>query len=97
MTGIVIEDGNVEVNVSVIAAGLQITPELVQSQLREGHITSRLERGTDTDEGTYRLTFTFGRLQLQLVVDEAGRILGQATTIARSRRSPTQASAPHAT
>lgn len=97
MTGIVIENGNVEVDASVIAAGLQITPALVQSQLREGHITSRLERGTDTDEGTYRLTFTFGRLQLQLVVDEAGRILGQTTTAARSRPSPTQVSAPHAT
>ncbi len=97
MTGIVIENGNVEVDASVIAAGLQITPALVQSQLREGRITSRLERGADTDEGTYRLTFTFGRLQLQLVVDEAGRILGQTTTTARSRRSWTQASGPHAT
>ncbi len=93
MTGIVIEDGNVEVDASVIAAGLQITPALVQSQLREGHIASRLERGEGADEGTYRLTFTFGRLQLQLVVDEAGSILGQTTTTARSRRSPTQASA----
>ena len=84
MNGIVIDRGDVQVDASIIAAGLQVAPALVQPLLREGHIASRLERGVDDDAGKSRLTFVHGRRQLQLVIDETGRVLEQSATVLAS-------------
>ncbi len=45
--------------------------------LRQGAITSRLERGVGEDEGRVRLVFFHGNARLTVVADEAGRILRQ--------------------
>jgi hypothetical protein len=84
--------GDVEVDASLIAEGLRLPPDLVLPLLREGHIASRFERGVDDDSGKSRLTFVHDRRRLQLVVDEAGRLLERSETVlaspARHTRSP---------
>ena len=92
MSGVVLDRGDVEVDASIIGEGLLLAPALVQPLLREGRITSRLERGVDEDAGRYRLTFVHSRRQLRLVVDESGHVLERSTTErarpdSRTRRS----------
>lgn len=84
MTGILIDRGDVQVDASIIADGLRLAPALVQPLLREGHITSRLERGVDEDTGKCRLTFVHGRRRLRLVIDETGHVLEQSATVLAS-------------
>lgn len=81
MTSIVFDHGDVEVDASFIAEGLRLSPDLVLSLLREGHITGRFERGEDEDSGRSRLTFVHDRRRLQLVVDEVGRVLEKSETV----------------
>lgn len=80
MTGVVLDGGDVQVDVAIIAAGLRLATAQVRPLMQQGRITSRLERGMDDDAGRYRLTFLHRRRQLQLVIDESGQILEQSTT-----------------
>ena len=79
MSGIVLDQGDVQVDAAIIAAGLRLAPALVRPLMRAGRITSRLERGVDDDAGRYRLTFLHRKRQLQLVIDEDGQVIEQAT------------------
>jgi hypothetical protein len=81
MSGIVLDQGDVQVDAGIIAAGLRLAPTLVQPLMLAGRITSRLERGVGDDAGRYRLTFLHRKRQLQLVIDDAGQVLQQATTL----------------
>lgn len=69
---IVFEQGDIQVDVSIISEGLGIDPELVQQQMRDGEITSLLERGVDEDAGRHRLTFFSKTRRFRLIVDDAG-------------------------
>lgn len=80
MTKVLLDKGNVEVDASIIAEGLQLAMAQVHPLLRSGRISSRLERGVDEHEGQHRLTFVHGRRQLQLVVGPDGAILEQTVT-----------------
>ncbi|MCU0974275.1 MAG: DUF6522 family protein [Burkholderiales bacterium] len=80
MSGIMLDQGDVQVDAAIIAAGLRLAPALVRPLMRAGRITSRLERGVGDDAGRYRLTFLHRKRQLQLVIDDAGQVLQQATT-----------------
>ncbi len=80
MTKIRLDKGDIEVDASIIAEGLQLAAAQVQPLLRSGRISSRLERGVDEHEGQHRLTFVHGRRQLQLVVGPDGGVLEQSVT-----------------
>ena len=70
-----IGNGEVEVDASIVAQGLGITPDLLRDEMREGKVTSRLERGVADDEGRHRLTFFADNKSLSLIVDDAGRVV----------------------
>jgi hypothetical protein len=72
------EDG-VEIDAAIVAEGLGIAPDQVQSEMRSGHMTSVCERGVDSDEGTFRLSFKAGNRRLRLVVDTTGVVIGRST------------------
>ena len=74
------DNGAVEVDAALIAAGLGIAPEQVQADMRAGRITSACERGVDEDAGTFRLSFFAGNRRLRLTVD-AGRELTRRSTV----------------
>jgi hypothetical protein len=69
------EDGAIQVDATIVAAGLGIEPTVVLERLREGAITSLCERGIDDDSGRYRLTFFSETRRFRLVVDERGAIV----------------------
>jgi hypothetical protein len=73
------DDGAIQVDVTVVADGLGIEPALVQEEMRVGRITSRCERGTDEDEGRYRLTFLSGSRRFRLIVDNEGNVVQRCT------------------
>lgn len=70
-----INDGVIQVDASIIGQHLGLEPYEVQRLMREGKLTSSIERGVDEDEGRYRLTFFHGGRRLRLIIDGAGRII----------------------
>lgn len=79
MKSIEFENGNVEIDASVIAEGLGIALPLLRKQMRAGKITSLSERGTDDDIGRHRVTFFSEHRRFRLVVDERGAIIQRST------------------
>jgi len=75
MKPIEFDDGAVQVDATIVAAGLDIAPALFLERLRAGKITSRYERGIDEDHGRCRLTFFAGGRRFRLIVDENGKII----------------------
>ncbi len=73
------EDGVVQVDAAVIAAGLGIAVPQLQQQMQAGKITSLFERGIDADRGRHRLTFFSEHRRFRLVVDERGAIVQRST------------------
>ena len=75
MDTIRILEGTFEVDASLLARALDISPSSIPRLLRNGAITSRCERGVNDDEGRSRLTFFHGGRRVRIVVDEEGRVL----------------------
>lgn len=67
--------GDILVDAAVLGPLLGLEPAEIPSLLRNRTITSFCERGTDADEGRYRLTFFHGNRRARLIVDGAGLIL----------------------
>ncbi|MFN3685294.1 DUF6522 family protein [Salinarimonas sp.] len=63
------------VDAKTIGEGFGIEPAEVVRHLREGTITSLVERGENEDEGLWRLTFFHASARYRLIVDETGAIL----------------------
>jgi Family of unknown function (DUF6522) len=74
------ENGAVQIDASIVAEGLGLTPSLLQQEMQAGRITSLAERGVDADAGRHRLTFFSGHRRFRVVVDETGAII-QRTTV----------------
>ncbi|QPC88800.1 hypothetical protein GA830_18050 (plasmid) [Mesorhizobium sp. NBSH29] len=74
MPKIEFEDAAIQVDATIVGEGLGIAPSLVQTQMREGKITSLCERGVDEDDGLCRLTFFSASRRFRLIVDEAGNV-----------------------
>jgi hypothetical protein len=75
MKPVEIRDGVVEVEASLIAAGLGLALPQFREQMQAGKITSLSERGTEADLGRHRLTFFSEHRRFRLVVDDSGTIL----------------------
>jgi hypothetical protein len=86
MNRIEFDNGAFSVDAALIAEGLGLQTEAVQSRMREGKITSLCERGIDKDAGRYRLTFFHERRRLRIVIDESGQVIDQAVDRVRGRR-----------
>jgi len=83
-------NGAIEVEAPVIAEALDLPPEVLMTMVRSGQITSLCERGVDTDEGRYRLTFFHRSKRLRFVVDEGGQIIRRSTIDFDDRPLPAQ-------
>jgi hypothetical protein len=94
MTPIEFGDGQVLVDATVIARGLGLEPEAVQSRMREGRITSLCERGLGEDEGRYRLTFFSDNRRFRLVVNDSGDIIQRLGVDFGDRPMPASARVP---
>jgi hypothetical protein len=75
MKPIEFENGEVQIDASIVAAGLGVTIPLLQEGMRAGRITSLAERGVDADMGRHRLTFFSEHRRFRVVVDASGAII----------------------
>lgn len=75
MAMIEFEQGDIHVDVAIVAEGLGIDPSLVQERMLDGKITSLCERGADEDEGRWRLSFFSQERRLRLIVDDQGNVI----------------------
>ncbi len=71
--------GDVEVPLDIVARAFGLPPETALAEMRAGRITSVMEKGTDADEGRYRLTFFHGSTRARFVVDESGAVLQRSS------------------
>lgn len=69
----------IEVDATIIAEGMGVSPQDVLERLRSGAITTRCEKGVAEDDGRFRLTFLSHNRRLQLVVDMAGKVLQRSS------------------
>jgi len=67
--------GDAEIDAAIVAQAFGITPEALREAMREGTITSRVERGEDEDAGRVRLTFFSESRRVRFTCDEAGAII----------------------
>lgn len=67
--------GDVQVDAATLAAELGVTQAQLREGMRDGSITSRVERGEGEDAGRMRLTVFAPSCRLRMVVDAAGTIL----------------------
>jgi hypothetical protein len=73
------DDGAVEIDASIVGAGLGLEPQEVLSLMRANAITSVCEHGVDDDAGRHRLTFFHNGQRLRLIVDDCGRVVRRST------------------
>ncbi|WP_372425194.1 DUF6522 family protein [Salinarimonas chemoclinalis] len=67
-----------DVDATLIGSGLGLAPERVVALLREGAITSLVERGENEDAGRWRLTFFHASARFRIVVDDEGRVISRS-------------------
>ncbi|MEE1609890.1 DUF6522 family protein [Microvirga sp. CF3016] len=89
MPEIMIGDGTIQIDASILAQGLGLGPLEVLDLLRCGDITSRCERGIGEDEGRFRLTFFHAQRRLRVIVDGTGRVLQRSSVDFGSQPLPT--------
>ncbi len=84
----------IEVEASVIAEGLDLSPSELRQQMREGRITSLSERGTGEDMGRHRLTFFSEHRRFRLVLDDRGAIIQRSAIDFGDAKLPRSAHKP---
>lgn len=75
MPEIEVGDEAVQIDAKVLAEALRIDTDELLRRMREGTVTSRLERGEDEDAGRVRLTFYSASRRVRVVADANGKIL----------------------
>jgi hypothetical protein len=94
MNPVVLGDDVIEVEASVIAEGLGLSPSELHQQMREGRITSLSERGTGEDMGRHRLTFFSEHRRFRVVLDERGAIIQRSAVDFGDAKLPRSAHKP---
>ncbi len=84
---VTLQDGMIEVDAAIVAAGLKMTPAALRDALQTGAVTSRCEKGEGDDAGRFRVTFFSATRRLRLIVDDGGAVL-QRSSADYTRRSP---------
>jgi hypothetical protein len=79
MKPLVLENGAVQIDATIVADGLGIALPLLRKGMRAGKITSLSEQGIDADKGRYRLTFFSEHRRFRVIVDESGSIMQRST------------------
>lgn len=75
MKPIEFENGAVQIDASIVAEGLGLTPLSLRQEMHAGRVTSLAERGVDADAGRHRLTFFSEHRRFRVVVDATGAIV----------------------
>ncbi len=65
----------IEIDASLVAKGLRITPEALRAALRDGQVTRTVEKGEGEDAGRFRVTFFSPTRRLRLLFTADGDVL----------------------
>ena len=94
MKPIEFENGEVQIDASIVAAGLGVTLPLLLEGMRAGRIAGLAERGVDADLGRHRLSFFSEHRRFRVVVDASGAIIQRSAldfgdaSLPKSARKP---------
>ncbi|RKF13958.1 hypothetical protein D6850_12285 [Roseovarius spongiae] len=75
MSQIEIGPDRVQIDAEIVARALKLAPQELRERMREGAVTSRLERGEGEDEGRVRLTFFSATRRARITADASGAVL----------------------
>jgi Family of unknown function (DUF6522) len=75
MKSIEFENGTLQIDASIVADGLRVSPTVLREEMRAGRITGVVERGVDHDAGRQRLSFFSESRRFRVVIDETGKII----------------------
>ncbi|WP_102958212.1 DUF6522 family protein [Mangrovicella endophytica] len=76
-----------DVDADLLAELFRLSAADIPHLMRQGRITSRLDRGEAADAHTWRLTFFYANTRLTLITDEDGQILRASSVTLRGRTS----------
>ena len=74
-----ITGSDIVVDAVLVGELLRVPPAEVSELMRQNAITSVCERGIDTHQGQYRLSFFYGGRRARLSVDPSGHILQRSS------------------
>lgn len=83
-----ITNGDIVVDAGLLGELLNVPPADLPALMRTRAITSVCERGVDTHDGEFRLTFFYRNRRARLSVDRAGRVLRRSTIDFGEHRLP---------
>jgi hypothetical protein len=73
------DNGIIQVDAALVAAGLGIALPQFRKEMRAGRITSVCERGVDADQGRHRITFFSAHRKFRLVIDDTGTVVQRSS------------------
>lgn len=79
MSGVTVSAQGFEVDAEIIGRAFGLDAADLREKMRSGEVTSLCEKGTEADEGRFRLTFRHAGRVLRLTVDGDGWILKRST------------------
>lgn len=89
-----IADGDIVIDAELLARLLDISAAAMPELMRRREITTICERGIDSDEGRYRLSFFYRNRRVRLSIDSAGNVLQHSTIDFGDRPLPEQLHRP---
>ena len=75
MAQIDIGPDGVQIDAQIVAKALKLTPQALQSGMRDGTVTSLFETGEGADAGRMRLTFYSDTRRARITADTNGAVL----------------------
>lgn len=88
------EENGIELDATIVAAGLKLDPADLLKQMQCGTVTSRCEMGAGEDAGRFRLTFYSATRRFQLIADQNGEIIQRRVLDFGDKPLPTSAHRP---
>nr|WP_283827537.1 DUF6522 family protein [Bradyrhizobium diazoefficiens] len=82
VTSIELENGTFQIDATIVAEGLQVSPHSLREGMRAGRITGFVERGTGADAGRHRLSFLSQDRRFRVVIDDRTGEIIQRSSIA---------------
>ena len=82
MTSVELENGTFQIDATIVAEGLQVSPSSLREGMRAGRITGFVERGTGADAGRHRLSFLSRDRRFRVVIDDTTGEIIQRSSIA---------------
>ncbi|TCV66727.1 hypothetical protein EDE05_11334 [Neorhizobium sp. R1-B] len=82
------ENGDFVLETPELAQRFGLSSEEFRKSLRQGHITSSVERGEGEDAGTHRLSVRLGNRRWRAILSAQGQVAQEEMTFVRNSPKP---------